>query len=119
MTETAPLSTAAKWGLGIAGSVATAVIIAVIFGGLDMRDKVTALATQMHAVQVSLDKITNDLANRPRYDANQAETKAAAQAVTDAAQNKLVELLSNNVEAMNKQQVAFDARLRVLEERKP
>lgn len=111
------ISTSAKWGLGIAASVLTAAIVAFIFGGIEANKNLAVMATRMEAMEKAVAKLSTELEGRPRYDANQATAKEAAQAVTDAAQNKLVELLTAQAESMDKRLIGFEARLRKLEGR--
>lgn len=109
------ISTSAKWGLGIAAGVLTAVIVAFVFGGIEANQTLAVVRTEVTALKATLDEVRDDLRNRPRYDANQAVAKEQAQAVTDAAQNKIIELLTSVTETMDKRQVGFEARLRKLE----
>lgn len=104
-----------KWTLGVAASIITAVIVAFIFGGIDARQNIAVMSTELTAVKIAVEKLSTELNSRPRYDANQALAKEQSQAITDAAQNKLLEMLKSSHDSMDHKQTRFDERLGALE----
>lgn len=104
-----------KWALGVAASIITAVIVAFIFGGIDARQNIAVMRTELTAVKYAVDSLNTELNSRPRYDAHQALAKEQSQAITDSAQNKLLDILKTSHDAMDSKQTRFDERLIALE----